>query len=577
MSEYPEKYRPSRFRLILLMIIYLNQFSWAQTYPVQANLFLTPPYSVYLSDYTSPGSTRLNLNVFLADLSRPDLDIRFRLLIEGPGIELRTRQDYIGSRVTLASGIPIQFYGDELQEYFNLQNLDVSGISRSQLERTGALPEGIYRFTLEVLEYNRGVQIANSTSSTAWLILNDPPILNLPLDNEIVKASDPQTVRFQWTPRHKGSPNSSFSTEYSIKIVEIWPDNRNPNDAINTTNPIFETSTTNSYYIYSLADPPLIPGRRYAFQVQAKAQAGIDPLDLFKNNGYSVVRSFVFGESCNPPENIDYESAGNTYINLVWEPQSSNTAFTVKFKEDKDDANWFEEFSYLPNVRIDQLKQGTSYQVTVQAMCGTLISDDSNPAILSTDNNDNEFACGNIDVSYDLNNQTPIKKLTPDDIIYAGDFKIKIDSISGSGGKFTGKGMASFPFLSFVKAKVHFEGISINTDYRMFAGVIKTVYDPLSSMMYDANKDVEVPAADPLSGVVAAQDSLQSDSLSTEVIQVSGNPPIAVDSVYKNDAGEIIVVADGKETVVEPKEGEELNFTDSQGNQITVSSSGGIN
>ena len=575
MPAFLRKYHLSRFSFTLLLILSLIQFSKAQTYPVQANLFITPPYSVYLSDYTSTGSTRLNLNVFLADLSRPDLDVRFRLLIEGPGIALQTKQDYVGSRVTLASGIPTQFYGDELQEYFALQNLDVSGISRSQLEQTGALPEGIYRFTLEVLEYNRGVQIANSASSTAWLILNDPPLLNLPLDNEIVKASDPQTVRFQWTPRHKGSPNSSFSTEYSIKIVEIWPDNRNPNDAINTTSPIFGTITTNSYYIYSLADPPLIPGRRYAFQVQAKALAGIDQLDVFKNNGYSVVRSFVFGESCNAPNNIDFESSGNTYINLTWEPQSSNTAFALKFKEDSDDANWFEEFSYLPKVRIDQLKPGTSYQVLVQAMCGTLISDESNPITLSTTNNENEFACGNIDINYDLENPTPIKKLNDDDIIYAGDFSIKLDSISGSSGKFSGTGMASFPFLNFVKTKVHFEDISVNTDYRMFDGVIKTVYDPLSSMMYDANKEVESEDM-PLADALANQDSTQVDSLNIQVIQTSAGTPIAVDSVYKNADGEIIIVADGMETVVEPKEGEELKFTDSEGNLITVNSSGEI-
>ena len=287
----------SLMKIISPIFLLITSVAYSQTYPVQASLFITPPYSVYLSDYTMAGSNRLTLNAFLADLNRPDLELRFRLIIEGSGIQIKTKQGFIGERFTLLSGSPTQIYGEDLQEYFALQNLDLSGVSRSQLEKTGALPEGIYRFTVEVLEYNRGVQISNSASSTAWLILNDPPLINLPLDNQVVTAADPQTIRFQWTPRHKGSPNSSFSTEYMLKVVEIWPEGRNPNDAINTTNPIFETTTANNYFVYGLAEPPLIPGRKYAFQVQARANSGIDQLELFKNNGYSVDTFFYRGQA----------------------------------------------------------------------------------------------------------------------------------------------------------------------------------------------------------------------------------------------------------------------------------------
>jgi fibronectin type III domain protein len=581
-NKYCQKFLPYQRVLFLSGKILPILILWAglaksQTYPVQASLFIPPPYSVYLSDYTTVGSTKLNLNVFLADLSRPDLDVRFRLLIEGSGIEIKTKPRFIGKRVSLISGIPTQIYGDDLQEYFDLQNLDLAGVSRSQLERTGALPEGIYRFTLEVLEFNRGVQVSNSAQSTAWLILNDPPLINLPLDNAVVAAADPQTVRFQWTPRHKGSPNSSFSTEYSLKVVEIWPESRNPNDAINTSNPIFETTTTNNYFIYGLAEPPLIPGRKYAFQVQAKAQVGIDQLDLFKNNGNSVVQSFTFGESCNPPSNLVIESSGNSYINLAWQPSATNTAFTIKFKEDSEQSNWFDNFSYLPNSRMDKLKPGTDYQVQVQAMCGTLLSEESSPIIVSTTNNQNQFACGNIDLNFDLDNKAPIDRLNVGDYIFAGDFDILLDSISRDGNKFMGTGMASFPFLNFVKAKVRFSGVQINTDYRMFDGVITTIYDPFTSMMYNLDDDLGASLEDEGAGIGDEEDSIKTEETNLIGDETANDAPTSIDSIYTNENGEIIIIINNEESTVElPDEGQELSFTDSNGNQITVDSAGNI-
>ena len=106
------------FGIKVCLLLLFGQSAHSQTYPVQANLFITPPYSVYLSDYTTPGSTRFNVTAYLADLSRPDLDVRFRLLIEGVGVEIKTKEGFIGSRFNLASGIPRQIYGDELVEYF---------------------------------------------------------------------------------------------------------------------------------------------------------------------------------------------------------------------------------------------------------------------------------------------------------------------------------------------------------------------------------------------------------------------------------------------------------------------------
>src|SRR5690606_25887234 len=142
------------------------------------------------------------------------------------------------------------------------------------------------------------VVVSNPGFANAWIILNDPPLINLPFNNEKVIATDPQNVMFNWTPMHTASPNAAFSTEYEFTLVELYPAGRNPNDAIRAANPIFVTRTQSTSLNYSVMEPLLIPGRRYAFRVRAFDTNG---RDLFKNNGYSEIFVFQFGDQCVAP------------------------------------------------------------------------------------------------------------------------------------------------------------------------------------------------------------------------------------------------------------------------------------
>jgi len=126
--------------------------------------------------------------------------------------------------------------------------MEVSGINRSKLASTQQLPEGFYYFKIEVLDYQRNNKVSNTGTSMAWLVLNDPPILNLPFEEKL-RIQDPQQVQFQWTPRHTSSPNSAFETEYSFRLWEIWPRDRNPNEVMRTKRPMVEkTVMTTSYF-----------------------------------------------------------------------------------------------------------------------------------------------------------------------------------------------------------------------------------------------------------------------------------------------------------------------------------------
>ncbi|HEY9044831.1 MAG TPA: hypothetical protein VIN08_03005, partial [Ohtaekwangia sp.] len=135
----------------------------AQTFPVRVNTQITPPYSPYLSDYTASGSQQLSVTFLLNDPTLTEYRGKLRLTIEGVGITIRTKQNFIPQQplVLPGGGIPLQLYGEDIVEYFNPANLDFAGISRSQYEKGAKLPEGVYRFTLEVLDYNRGTLVSN--------------------------------------------------------------------------------------------------------------------------------------------------------------------------------------------------------------------------------------------------------------------------------------------------------------------------------------------------------------------------------------------------------------------------------
>ncbi|SMG09495.1 hypothetical protein SAMN05661096_00221 [Marivirga sericea] len=458
--------------LLLQALLVATGSVFAQTFPVTVSTNITPPYSTYLGDYVAPGSQKLALNIFVNDLNRPELQTRLRLRIEGQGILIETKPEFLPQPLLLQGGVPERLIASDLAPYFSAQNLNFNGITRQQFERTGQLPEGLYSICFEVLEYNRGAKVSNSGCTMAWLILNDPPMINLPRQNEKLRPQQPQYVTFQWTPRHTGSPNSAFSTEYEFTLVELWPENRNPNDAILTSPPIYQTTTQSTTLIYGPAQTPLEPGRRYAFQVKAKSITGVNELDLFKNQGRSVVHSFQYGDACEIPANIRASASSSGAFKITYESNFNNTAFSVRYRKANDPkARWFEEDSYLEALEINGLQAETTYEYQVTAGCGPFNSEYSAVAQVTTDAMPEvTYACGLPPEDFDFGNNEPLPALQKDDILYAGDFNVKISEATGSAGTFTGKGTVVVPYLDNLAVSVEFASISVNTDYRMTAG-----------------------------------------------------------------------------------------------------------
>jgi TANFOR domain-containing protein len=460
-----------QFCFILFTIAGISGHLQAQNFGVQATTQIRPPYSLYLSDYVAPGSNSLSLNLLLTELNRSNYRVKLRLTIEGVGVTITTKSNFLPNPITLQGGVPEILMGTDLAEYFNPNNLEFRGLTLQKYQQGGGLPEGLYRICIEVLDYNVSKVVSGQACATAWMVLNDPPFINMPQDNVKIKAMEPQNVIFQWTPRHTGSPNSAFTTEYKFKIVEIWPEGRNPNDAILSGNPLYETTTTNTALIYSISEPSLVPGRQYAYRIQARDTEG---RDLFKNQGYSEVRMFTYGDECKMPLKITAETSNSRRIKITWRPENVHTGYTVRYREEgKKGAEWFEKDTYLNYLDINSLKPQTTYEYQVKGMCGTIKSDYSLQQTITTpETSSNEFSCGASVPGVNLDDTSLKPSLNVGEIISAGDFEVKITKISGNNGIFSGEGQVVVPFMNYAKVKTKFSNIKVNNDSRLIDGKI---------------------------------------------------------------------------------------------------------
>jgi len=471
--------------LIALMIVHcsLNTIK-AQTFPVICRTELQAPYSLYLPDYTQVGSTRLAVNLLLQDNSVSNYAVRLRLVIEGNNLTIQTKPDYRPAPVFLNGGVNERFIGSDLEAYFRSENLLFQGISRTEYERNKRLPEGFYRIRFEVLDYNRDIAVSNPlvSNSTAWLLLNDPPLLNFPMQEEKVRPLPQQSLAFSWTPRHTSSPNAARNVEYEFTLVQLIPNTRNPNDAILNSIPIYQTLTRSTQLVYGIAEPNLILGNRYAWRVRAK-ELSLDNttgIDLFKNRGYSEVFAFTYGEPCAMPVNSSAEVLNASRAKISWQTGVGNTAFRVEYrKKEASSSEWaYTSTTQLGYSLVDNLEPNTVYEYQIRGFCdrvgnaATSIQEFTTPALAQE-----AISCGLPQNNIDLTNLVPNTTLKAGDTLQAADFDVKVTRItnSGGGGRFSGEGLMVFPLANRAKVKVVFENIMVNADNRFVEGRIVVV------------------------------------------------------------------------------------------------------
>jgi hypothetical protein len=258
--------------------------------PLIVNMQVLPPYSPVVADYMSFDGTSI---ITVTNTTATAYDIKLAVHITGDnGIEAYTNPGFTPSLpITVAPFATRTIYGSELQSY-NDVSYTLIGADAQNIALTGIIPDGFYTMCIQALDYVTNAELSAAEPLGCiplYIQYLDAPLLISPFCDEPVDQTFPQNVIFNWiTPA--GAP---LTTQYSFRLIEVIPFDRNPFDAMAaSTTPVFYESTTNlPLLIYGPGQPPLEPGHTYAWQVTA-----FDPVTqvFFQNEGKSQVCSFKY-------------------------------------------------------------------------------------------------------------------------------------------------------------------------------------------------------------------------------------------------------------------------------------------
>jgi|GEM_PF-2338316 len=544
-----------RIRVLLFLISVLlpsgRALAQATTYPVQVNANILPPYSLYLSDYYSGTREKLAVTLINRDQLKPTLNVRLRMIITAPGgLRIQTNDNTYIPPIQVENGIPLRLTRDDLEPYFQPNALITSGYLTD-----GRLPEGMIEFCFQAIEAYTGQVLSTSTCARAFITSQKPPLLSLPQNNESVPFRDPLNLLFQWTPRHQGV---AF-VEYDVIIKELWDNGMTPQAAFSYSPEIFRETTRSTSMLYGAMQPPLLPGKRYAWCVRAQAREGMDAINVFQNDGYSEIRTFTLQSDCAAPELVK-ATAERTRLNVSWDPLPQHIGFTVSYRLKDGDTvgEWQEKQTLEPEVQITGLKMAGTYEYRIGSYCvaGQPVYSPILSITLPKKDTARLAQCGFMP-EVNLANQEPIKTLNTGDIFMANDYPVTITRISGSDGVFSGEGWTEVPWLADVKLAVQYTSIKINTDKQLIDGYIDAKYDKTEGQIADLDDVFE-----------GGQDVGNVKTGLTRVDYAVDFSIPGVESFSVNDDGNLVIKdSDGDANVVTPKD---LEGTGNEGNKVMV-------
>lgn len=463
------------------------QFTHSQLFPVQVSPQLTPPYSLKLSDYSTSTTEKLLVNLLLTDVNESDLQVRLRFSISGNSVNIQSK-DFVqnAAPIQLTGGIPLRLSNLDLQPYFDLQNLD--GITPSEYNKP--LPDGLYQFCFEVFDWTTGRPLSEKKCYPVYLVLNDPPFLNLPQNGEQVPAQDPQNLIFQWTPRHV----NATGVEYEFELRELWDTNVDPQAAFLASPNLYQTTGFANTLLYGPGETSLLEGKTYGWRVRAVASDGISETAVFKNGGYSEIFYFTYTGKCDAPQYILAKSEGTTTEEITWQQNPDHINYQIQFRKEGGSNNvWFESETVETKKKLFFLEAETTYEYRVGGQCvqnGGYSYSAINTFTTPGKEDASEYNCG-IPPEIVITNQDPLQLLGVNDVFTAGDFPVTVKEVNGGNGNYTGWGFIVVPYLGDTQIRVTFNNIQINTDKQLTNGIVETEYDKEWGDVYDISNEIE--------------------------------------------------------------------------------------
>ena len=507
------------FTFLLVCGFLLSKTEAQKAFPVNLVTQAMPPHSGVLSDFVAPGLNKMAVTMILNDANELSYQVRLRLTIEGGGITIQTSPNAVFNPISLSYGVPTQVISADLIPYFDLNNLIFSGITKQEYLDQGGLPDGIYNFCFEAIDYDRFDEDPASASNCALInaVVNDPPVIISPIGTSLI--SDPQQLAIQWQAMHTGT----FPTEYDVEVYEY------PEASTLTIDQVFDfqqpfffkTLMGATTTVVSAADPPLVPGHRYLLRVRAR---DLTDVNFFKNQGWSEYQEFYYGEECQAPSGFQLTNNDQESASFSWTPSIGYTTYVVRYRNATIPGSpWYEDETNFVQHTVSGLTVGASYEFQVQNLCNgsapsnwspsvNLLLEDPLAAI-------GDFECG--DAAPSVTKPSALYKIANinlGDVVRIGHFDMVISKVTQNGDSYEGKGSIYVPWLSR-KLKVHFDAIKVNVERQVFAGTVEADSKP-------SNK----PASDPVSDAEdfsfceMAPNPIMDTTQQADTTQVAGTP-----------------------------------------------------
>ncbi|MBR9920044.1 MAG: hypothetical protein GYB31_04335 [Bacteroidetes bacterium] len=290
---------------------------------IQVFVTVPPPYPIHLEDYYNLSNQTI---ITVQNLTNEPQQIKLLSSITGDnGITANTKTTYIPNTPIILNPMETRVLTGGQMKTINgnltENDMDITGVSVSDVMQTEVLPEGNYTVCVSAYEYLSGELLSGSSGAgcaNIWLTHYDPPEIIVPAFEQEVIAHIPQFISFAWSPAGIAS-----YTRYRFELVDMNLNNlNNINDAFE--NPAVQLHYQESNILmpglqYDMSKPPLTEGHQYAVRVIA-----YDPSQniQFKNAGRSPVSTFfyvngeinVFNDNPDPPLDIVNNGPGETQV-----------------------------------------------------------------------------------------------------------------------------------------------------------------------------------------------------------------------------------------------------------------------
>ncbi len=571
-----------RLSTILILLSFSILRVSSQIYPISTVTTVTPPYPISLDGFVNQSASKINVQIHVNDATLNNYPVKLRLILKNNNVTIATSPAYLSQPIYLNGGDVVVLNAYDLTDLFRIENLDFTGYSKNQYINSGQLPDGIFQMSFEVIDYNRNFTISSSIPAFVYIYVNEPPILNLPFNQAQLEYASQQNIMFNWTFRHSPFSRPGLIPEYIFELWEVYPEYLDPYFVAQSTEPVYSETLLNTSLNYTIMNPLLISGRKYAWRVRVNDPEGIT---RFKSDGYSDIQWFKYGVNCTPPA-LEVDKVGAEHVTVTWETEQLQNNFTVRYRpKNQSTEEWYSINSEFLSKKIENLKSNTEYIVEVSGMCGSQESGYSDPITVRTDQS-LDYQCGANAEIPEITNQDPLPVLLKGDYIKAGDFEVEVWSVEGSNGVFSGKGFVLVPLFNFLKLEADLNNIQVNTDYQLISGTIKTVYNLSNSLTVNlsdlfGDDDNTIDEGDPETNDFAQVADLKIDAGdSITSVVVNGNNV----TVYTAD-GNVVTkpVSENQIVAVTAPSGEQYvvdgstNTVYTQGSKNGMAPSGGSN